>query len=86
MDLNEIIKNGSVLLTCEQAVVCLIMSLKKFVNYVKKAQVVKKTIDDFSFDAYFNGINEICIDEKEIKSLLNSCDKTIQIAVQEVVS
>ena len=77
--MNQILQNGTIVLESAQALDFLVKKIVNFVNFIKKTKIVKNTIDDFSYDAYFSGFNNINIDEKEIKSLLNGCDKTIQI-------
>lgn len=77
--MNQILQNGTIVLGSAQALDFLVNKIVNFVNFIKKTKIVKNTIDDFSYDVYFSGFNNINIDEKEIKSLLNGCDKTIQI-------
>lgn len=79
MEIDQIIKSGDFILTKAQAAVFIMSAIKGAVNKIKKASIVKNTIEDFNYDIYLSKSNNINIDENVVKDLVESCDKPIKI-------
>ena len=55
--MNQILQNGTIVLGSAQALDFSVKKIVNFVNFIKKTKIVKNTIDDFSYDAYFSIYN-----------------------------